>query len=83
MRCSNCNTELTQSAKFCSNCGTPVPTRATGVNTGGGAYVRGSVTAAGDFVGRDQIMHGNYTRTTQSGLQGDDLAKFTQLYRGV
>jgi hypothetical protein len=32
------------------------------VNTGGGAFVGGSVTTSGDFVGRDQIVHGDQTK---------------------
>jgi len=83
MNCGNCNNELAETAKFCSNCGAPVPSRAGGINTGGGAYVAGSATAGGDFIGRDQEIHGNYLRTTRSGLQGQDLARLTELFRDV
>jgi len=40
----------------------------TTVNTGGGAYVGGSVTTGGDFVGRDKI-------TTTGGVPGDAVAQ--------
>ena len=35
----------------------------TQIDTGGGAYVRGHVTAGGDFVGRDRIVHGDQITT--------------------
>jgi hypothetical protein len=41
------------------------------------------VTAGGDVIGRDQVIGGNYTRTETSGLQGEDLARLTQLFQGV
>lgn len=83
MRCGNCNNEVTDTAKFCSGCGAPVQSQAGGINTGGGAYVAGSATAGGDIIGRDQVVHGDYMRTTQSGLQGQDLARFTELFSDV
>jgi hypothetical protein len=41
------------------------------VNTGGGAYVGGSVHAGGNFVGRDQIIHGDQVRGDKVG--GDKI----------
>jgi uncharacterized caspase-like protein len=35
----------------------------TQVETGGGAYIRGHVTAGGDFVGRDKLVHGDQITT--------------------
>jgi zinc-ribbon domain len=83
MRCGNCNNELANTAKFCPDCGASVQSQAAGINTGGGAYIAGSATAGGDIIGRDQEIHGDYKRTTQSGLQGQDLARFTELFSDV
>ena len=57
----------------------------TTINTGGGAYVGGSVTAGGDFVGRDKTtingdgnVIGNNNRvsvTKSDGLPGDTVAQ--------
>jgi hypothetical protein len=44
----------------------------TQVDTGGGAYVRGNVSAGGDFVGRDQTMHGD--RITTGDVSGTGVA---------
>jgi hypothetical protein len=83
MHCGYCNNELAEAAKFCPNCGAPVPSQAGGISTGGGAYVGGSATAGGDFIGRDQTVYGDQTRTIRSGLQGQDLAILRDLFRDV
>jgi hypothetical protein len=83
MQCSSCDNELAETAKFCSNCGAPASSQAGGISTGGGAYVAGDATVEGDFIGRDQVVHGSYTRTTRSGPQGEDLARLTELFRDV
>lgn len=51
------------------------------VYTGGGAYIGGSVTVSdGDFVGRDQVIHGDRVR----GVGGEELARlFKDIYRQI
>jgi len=44
----------------------------TQIETGGGAYVRGNVTAGGDFVGRDKTVHGD--RITTGDISGAGVA---------
>ena len=41
------------------------------VNTGGGAFVQGSVTAGGAFAGRDHVVHGNAIGGSAYELSGD------------
>ena len=43
------------------------------IDTGGGAYIGGGVQASGDFVGRDQVVHGDQANVHQ-GLNGAELA---------
>jgi hypothetical protein len=48
------------------------PDRATTtIETGGGAYIRGNVSTAGDFVGRDKVVHGDEVRGDKIG--GDKI----------
>ena len=48
------------------------------VTTGGGAYFAGTVTAGGDVIGGDKIVHGN------EGLAGSELAQvFQTVYRQI
>jgi uncharacterized caspase-like protein len=44
----------------------------TQIDTGGGAYIRGHVTAGGDVVGRDRTVHGDRVRV--GGLSGSGVA---------
>ena len=83
MNCSDCGAALSQGARFCSSCEVPIENHSGAVATAGGAYVGGSVTAGGDFVGRDQVVHGDQTKTSVVGLQGEDLKRFTELFRSV
>ena len=74
MRCVACDAEVPTGAKFCPNCGAAMRTQPGGIDTGGGAFVGGGVQTGGDFIGRDQTIHGGYTRTTQHGLSGTEVA---------
>src|SRR5438105_13659661 len=48
------------------------------VTTGGGAYFAGTVTAGGDVIGGDKIVHGN------EGLAASELAQvFQTIYRQI
>ena len=51
------------------------------IATGGGAYVGGGVqVTGGDFVGRDQVVHGDKVH----GVGGDELAKlFKEIYKQI
>lgn len=71
MVCASCHSEIPPGARFCPNCGAPVTSEAKTINTGGGAYAAGAVTAGRDFVGRDQI---------NQGVSADDLDR---LFQGV
>src|SRR5436309_5250557 len=84
MRCVACDAEVPTGAKFCPNCGAAMRTQPGGIDTGGGAYVGGGVQTGGDFIGRDQTIHGGYTRTTQHGLSGTEVAQlFESVYRRI
>jgi len=76
MGCRKCDAELAEGARFCSDCGAAVAHQAPVVDTGGGTYFGGSVTAGKDVVG---TVYGGYT----SGLEGEDLARLADLFRGV
>jgi hypothetical protein len=51
------------------------------ITTDGGAYIEGAVSVTGgDFVGRDQVVHGNKVH----GATGDELARlFAGVYRQI
>ncbi len=76
MICVGCGAEVPAGARFCQNCGAELQAWSTRVDTGGGAFIRGSVHAGHDFVGRDQ--------TAQQGLGGEDIARlFEAVYARV
>ena len=82
MRCQRCGTVLASTARFCGNCGAPVSTNPSSVNTGGGAFVGGNVSTS-QFVGRDQVVEGDYVHGSQSGLAGEDLAVLAASFQQV
>jgi hypothetical protein len=84
MQCTSCGARLPRAAKFCPECGATVATTSGAVDTGGGAFVGGHVSAGGDFVGRDLTVRGNYTRSTQAGLSGGEIAQlFGAVYHRI
>jgi hypothetical protein len=76
MRCGKCDADLSDTAKFCSECGAAVPQQAPSIHVSGGGYFAGPVHAGHNVVGE---VTGNVT----SGLAGEDLARFADLFRGV
>jgi hypothetical protein len=74
--CPSCRAEVPDGARFCPNCAAPVANPGQTINTGGGAFVGGSVRAGHDFVGRDQV--------SQAGLTGDEIGRlFQEVYRSI
>lgn len=78
MRCSNCDSQLSDAAKFCSECGTAVTHEAPTVHTSGGPYIGGAVTA-----GRDSFVASTIHGGIRSGLAGEDLTRFAGLFQSV
>jgi hypothetical protein len=81
MTCIKCGADLATSDSFCPKCGTRVASQPQGVLMRGGATFGGSVTAGRDVIGGDQINYGSVTNL--QGLQGADLATFTESFRHV
>jgi predicted nucleic acid-binding Zn-ribbon protein len=81
MRCIKCGADLATGDSFCPKCGTRVANQPQGIPTRGGATFAGPVTAGRDVIGGDQINSGSVTNL--QGLQGADLARFTDAFRQV
>jgi len=81
MTCTKCGADLATGESFCPKCGTRVAAQPQGVPMRGGATFGGPVTAGRDVIGGDQINYGPVTNL--QGLQGADLARFTESFRHV